>query len=155
MAVPISPPRDSLRSERMKAAVYSRFGPPEVIQILTVARPEPKDHEIRLRIFATTVTSACGMMRRGDTLMARLVLGLFGPRRRFQIAGIEFAGTIDSVGRTAQPWRVGDRVFGFAGMRAGTYGQYCCLPASGSIALMPPDLESRRARDGSVQHGQS
>lgn len=91
----------------MKTAVYSRFGPPEVIQILTLARPEPKDDEIRLRIFATTVTSACGMMRRGDTLMARLVLGLFGPRSRFQIAGIEFAGTIDSVGRTAQPWHVG------------------------------------------------
>lgn len=140
MSAPIFPRAGCLASETMQAAVYSRFGPPDVLQIMTLTRPEPKENEIRLRIGATTVTSACGMMRRGDTLMARVVLGLLGPRKRFQIAGIEFAGTVELVGRNAGNWYVGDRVFGFAGMRAGTYGQYCCLPGSASLALMPEGL---------------
>jgi NADPH2:quinone reductase len=125
----------------MRAAVYTRFGPPEVIEVQTLARPVPKANEIRVRIGATTVTAACGLMRRGDTLMARVVLGLLGPRKRFQVAGIEFAGTVEQVGRSVVDWRPGDRVFGFAGFNVGTYAEYYCLRASASLAPMPQGVD--------------
>lgn len=66
----------------MKAAVYERYGPLEVLEVREVPKPEPKDDEILVAVGATTVTSACGMMRRGDTLMARLVLGVEPPVRQ-------------------------------------------------------------------------
>jgi len=84
-------------------------------------------------------------MRRGDTVMARAVLGLFGPRKHFQIAGIEYAGTVDRVGRDVTEWSVGDRVFGFAGFNVGTYAEYYCLRASSSVALMPDGLSFEEA----------
>lgn len=141
MARPIPPSPSSTDAERMKAAVYTRFGPPEVIQVRTLARPSPKPNEIQVKIGATTVTSACGMMRRGDTLMARVVLGVLGPRQRFQVAGIEFAGIVARVGEGVRGWRPGDRVFGFAGFNVGTYAEYYCLPASASVARMPDDVD--------------
>jgi NADPH:quinone reductase-like Zn-dependent oxidoreductase len=88
--------------------VCTRYGPPEVLTIRKLAKPLPRAGEIRVRLGATTVTAACGMMRRGDTLMARVVLGLFGPRKRFQVAGIEFAGTVDDVGRSVDTFRPGN-----------------------------------------------
>lgn len=145
MAVPIYVPRGVSETETMRAAVYSRFGPPEVLQVNNLVRPQPKRGEIRIRVGATTVTAACTMMRRGDTVMARVVLGLLAPRKRFRIAGIEFAGTIDSVGSGVSDWREGDRVFGFAGMRAGPYGQYFCLPASASVAPAPEGIDDGEA----------
>lgn len=141
MAVPIVPSPGSSQNECMRAAVYTRFGPPEVIEVRTLARPVPKANEVRVRIRATTVTAACGLMRRGDTLMARVVLGLLGPRKRFQVAGIEFAGTVDQVGSAVVEWRPGDRVFGFAGFDVGTYAEYYCVRASASLAPMPEGLD--------------
>jgi len=141
MAVPLPCPESASPEERMRAAVYTRFGAPDVIQVRTVRRPVPKADEIRVRIGAATVTSACCLMRRGDTLMARLVLGLLGPRKRFQIAGIEFAGTVDRVGRSVSEWKPGDRVFGFAGFNVGTYAEFYCLRASASVAPMPSGLD--------------
>lgn len=141
MAVPIFAEPGSSAGETMRAAVTTRFGPPEVLQVCTLKRPEPGDDEVLIRVMATTVTAACTMMRRGDTVMARVVLGLLGPRKRFQVAGIEFAGTIARVGRSVTAWREGQRVFGFAGMRAGAYAQYLCLKASASLAPMPADTD--------------
>jgi NADPH2:quinone reductase len=140
MSVPIVAARDASSAQTMRAAVYTQFGPPEVIQIRTLARPVPRPDEIRVHIRATTVTAACGLMRRGDTVMARVVLGLLGPRKRFQIAGIEFAGTVDQVGLRVTEWTVGDRVFGFAGFNVGTYAEYHCLRASSSVAHLPDEL---------------
>lgn len=145
MAIPLPVTPGLSHTETMRAAVYDRFGPPEVLQVRTLARPRPKTGEIRICVGATTVTAACTMMRRGDTLMARVVLGVLRPRRRFQIPGIEFAGTVDAVGPDVTDWREGDRVFGFAGMRAGPYAQYFCMPASASVAPAPPDVDDGEA----------
>lgn len=145
MAAPIFASPDLPATETMRAAVYTRFGPPDALQVRTLVRPEPRPNEVRVRLGATTVTSACGMMRRGDTLMARVVLGLFGPRRRFQVAGIEFAGVVERVGGAVTEWRPGDRVFGFAGFNVGTYAEYYCVRASGSLAPMPEGLDYGQA----------
>ncbi|WP_437821749.1 NAD(P)-dependent alcohol dehydrogenase [Sorangium sp. So ce1078] len=129
----------------MKAAVYDRYGSPEVLEVRAIPAPEPRDHEVRIAIRATTATAACQMMRRGDTLTARLVLGLFRPRRRFRVLGIEIAGTVERVGRRVTRFRSGDRVFGFTGFAAGGYAEYVCLPEHGSIAHAPEGLSHEEA----------
>jgi NADPH:quinone reductase-like Zn-dependent oxidoreductase len=126
--------------ESMMAIVCPRYGAPDVLALREVARPTPRDDEVRIRIGATTVTSACGMMRRGDTVMARVFLGLFRPRRRFRILGIELCGVIESVGKRVTRHRVGDRVFGFAGFRPGACAEYLCLPEDASLAPAPEGL---------------
>lgn len=141
MAAPIFATDRHPEADTMQAAVYTRFGPPEVIRVASLVRPLPKPDQIRIRVVASTVTAACTMMRRGDTLLARVVLGLWGPRKRFQVAGIEFAGMVDQVGPAVADFRPGDRVFGFAGFDVGTYGQYFCLRGSASVAPMPPNID--------------
>jgi NADPH:quinone reductase-like Zn-dependent oxidoreductase len=138
-------------SELMKAVVYTRYGAPDVLTLREVRRPEPRDDEVRIAIRATTVTAACGMMRRGDTLMARLVLGVFRPRRRFRIMGTELCGVVERTGRHVTRFRVGERVFGFAGFRVGTNAEYVCLRESASLAPAPEgltDVEAASLVDG-------
>lgn len=130
---------------QMQAAVYERYGSPSVLEVREVPAPEPREHEVRVAIRATTATAACQMMRRGDTVVARLVLGLFRPRRRFRVLGIEIAGTVESVGRRVTRFRPGDRVFGFTGFAAGGYAQYVCLPENSSIAPAPAGLSHEEA----------
>ncbi len=77
--------------------MYERYGPPEVLTLGEVPKPEPRENEVRIAIAATTVTAACGMMRRGDSAMARLVLGFFRPRRKFRVPGIELCGRVDQI----------------------------------------------------------
>jgi len=135
----------------MKAAVYAHYGPPEVLTLCELPRPEPRDDEVRIAVRATTATAGCGIMRRGDTVMARVLLGLFRPRRRFQILGTELCGTVDRVGRRVTCFRTGDRVFGFTGFSVGAYGEYVCLREDASIALAPDgvtDLEAASLVDG-------
>ncbi|WP_437676700.1 NAD(P)-dependent alcohol dehydrogenase [Sorangium sp. So ce131] len=129
----------------MKAAVYERYGSPEVLEVRAIPAPEPREHDVRIAIRATTATAACQMMRRGDTLTARIVLGLFRPRRRFRVLGIEIAGTVERVGRRVTRFRPGDRVFGFTGFAAGGYAEYVCLPEHGSIAHAPEGLSHEEA----------
>ncbi len=124
----------------MKAIHYDSYGGPEVLQLRDLPKPEPKADEVLIAIGATSVTSACGMMRRGDTLMARLVLGLLRPRRRFRVLGIELAGTVEAIGSAVTRFHVGDRVFGFTGFKVGGYAEYVCLRETSSIALAPAGL---------------
>lgn len=129
----------------MQAVVYRAYGGPEVLGLEDVEKPEPRDHEVRVKVFATTATAACGLMRRADNLTARLVLGLRRPRPRFRVMGIELAGEIDSVGAAVSRFRKGDKVFGFAGFSAGAYAQYVCISERGSLAPMPRRLTYEEA----------
>ncbi len=124
----------------MKAIVYRSYGAPEVLALEDVATPVPGPGEVLVRQHATTVTTADCMMRRGDTLMARALLGILRPRRRFRIMGIELAGEVVQVGAHVTRFRPGDRVFGFAGFSAGCYAQYNRLPEDASILEMPAGL---------------
>jgi NADPH:quinone reductase-like Zn-dependent oxidoreductase len=135
----------------MKAVVYTRFGPPEVLAVEEVAKPTPQAHEVLVRVHATTVTSAEAAMRRGEPLWGRVILGFFRPRKRMRTLGTELAGVIESVGESVTRFRPGDEVFGFAGFSIGANAEYMRLPERGSLALKPRNRtfeEAAAAVDG-------
>ncbi|MAT99266.1 MAG: NAD(P)-dependent alcohol dehydrogenase [Anaerolineaceae bacterium] len=135
----------------MNAIVYEQYGPPDVLQLKEVAKPTPKNNELLIKVHATTVTAADGLMRRGEPRWGRLILGLRTPRKRFQIPGIELAGEIEAVGKDVNRFKPGDPVFGFTGFGAGAHAEYTCMPEKGSLALKPANIsyeEAAAAVDG-------
>jgi NADPH:quinone reductase-like Zn-dependent oxidoreductase len=132
----------------VKAAVYERYGPPEVVQLKEVDKPVPKDDEVLIKIHATTVTTGDWRARSlemppGFGLMGRLFLGLSRPRQ--PILGTELAGEIESVGKDVKNFKAGDRVFAFPGASLGCHAEYRCLRETRPIALMPANLSYEEA----------
>jgi len=125
--------------------IYKKFGAPDVLELQDIEKPAPKDNEVLIRIFATTVTSADCMMRRGDTILSRILLGFTKPKPRYQILGTEFSGVIESVGIKVNRFQQGDRVYGFRGFGTGCYAEYKCMPETGSLAIMPDNLSFEEA----------
>jgi len=137
----------------MKAIIYTKYGSPEVLQLKEIEKPIPKDDEILIKVYATTVTSAEGMMRRGDTLLSRLILGLLKPKKKYQIMGIEIAGEIESRGKNVKRFNTSDSVYGFTGFVPGAYAQYKCLPEKASLEIKPKNLtfvEAAASVDGAT-----
>ena len=127
----------------MKAIVYERYGPPEVLELKEVAKPTPKDNEVLIKTHATTVTSADWRVRSlnvpaGFGLIMRLVFGVSKPRQ--PILGSELAGVIESVGKDVSKFKVGDQVFAFSDASLGCHAEYKCMPQDGAVVLKPPSL---------------
>jgi NADPH:quinone reductase-like Zn-dependent oxidoreductase len=123
----------------MKAAVYRRYGPPDVVRIEEVARPDPKTNQLLVRVRATTVSAGDSRLRSarvppGFGLMMRLAFGIFGPRRH--TLGWEFAGEVVAVGPSVARFVPTERVFG---TRMGSHAEYVVAP-EGSVALIPHNL---------------
>lgn len=132
----------------MRAAVCTRYGPPEVLRVEEVPEPVPRGNELRIRVSATAVTSSDCYVRGLDLspaykLMARVALGWSAPRRR--ILGMVLSGTVDAVGPECRTFRVGDEVLGFNRHLFGTYAEYVCWPEDGLIVLRPPGLPDDHA----------
>jgi NADPH:quinone reductase-like Zn-dependent oxidoreductase len=127
----------------MKAVLYEKYGPPEVLQLKEIAKPTPKHNEVLIRTYCTTVTAGDCRVRSlrmpfGFGIVARLALGIWGPRQ--PILGSELAGEIESVGDDVTKFKAGDQVFAFTGARLGCHVEYRCMPEDGAVALKPANL---------------
>jgi NADPH:quinone reductase-like Zn-dependent oxidoreductase len=133
----------------MKAVVYKRYGPPEVLHIDEVEKPLPLDDEVLIKIFAAEATKSDCEMRSFNFavkwfwLPLRIVLGIKNPKR--EILGGYFAGEIESFGKDVSRFNAGDQVFGSAQLRMGSYGEYLCLPANYTIGPKPKNLSFAEA----------
>lgn len=162
----------------MRAVVCTKYGPPEVLQLKDVDKPEPKNNEVRIKNFATAVTASDCIVR-GFKLpawhpmgfMMGLMIGFSKPRN--PILGMVLAGEVEAVGKNVSKFRPGDQVYGntFTGtqIRFGAYAEYVCLPETSVLALKPTNLTYEEAaavpygiglalhflRKGGVQGGQN
>ena len=120
----------------MRAIVYTRFGPPDVLHLINVEKPAPKDNEVLIRIFASTVTKEEPGMRKSPGFN-----GLIKPKN--PILGEEFAGEIESIGQNASLFKKGDRVYGITDF--GAHAEYLCLPEDKALVIMPKNLTYEEA----------
>jgi NADPH:quinone reductase-like Zn-dependent oxidoreductase len=136
----------------MKAIHSPKYGPPEVLQLVEVEKPTPKDHEVLIKIHATAVTATDSLMRRSDlpfmfSLMQRLGAGLTKPRRA--IPGFVVAGEIEAVGKDVMLFKQGDQVYGSVGLRQGAFAEYVCMNEAGTLtgclAIKPATMSYEEA----------
>jgi len=131
----------------MRAAVVTRYGAPDVLQVIHRPRPTPRPGEVLVRVRTSAVNSGDARMRAlrvpdGMTLLMRLAVGWRGPRN--PILGADFAGEVVALGEGVTAHRVGDAVMGFTGMRLGAHAEYLCVPAANALAK-PPALSWEHA----------
>jgi NADPH:quinone reductase-like Zn-dependent oxidoreductase len=132
----------------MRAIVWTKYGPPDVLELQEVEKPTPADDQVLIRIHATTVTSADCELRGLKIplplrLPVRLYLGFSRPRIR--IPGQELAGEIEAVGKDVTRFKRGDQVFAWTAFRLGAYAEYTCLPEKGAIAIKPSNMTYEEA----------
>jgi len=127
----------------MKAAVITRYDPPEVVQVREVERPAPKINEVLVRVRASTVSAADWRIRKADPFVVRFFAGLLRPTK-IQIGGMEFAGTVESMGKAVTRFAAGDEVFGGTLFKLGTHAEYVCVPET-LLAMKPVNLALEEA----------
>jgi NADPH:quinone reductase-like Zn-dependent oxidoreductase len=127
----------------MKAAIYRRYGGPEVVQIEEVPTPAPTSNQILVHIHASALTVGDVRLRAADPFAARLIFGLFRPK--LHILGDGFAGTVAQVGSAVTRFKTGDIVFGTTQMRFGAHAEYICVDANEVVDHQPADISHEQA----------
>jgi NADPH:quinone reductase-like Zn-dependent oxidoreductase len=123
----------------MKAVVHTKYGSPDVLRLMEVERPVPKDDEVLIRVHATTVNRTdCGFLR-AEPFFVRVVSGVLRPKAT--ILGSELAGDVVAAGKDVTAFKPGDQVFGLTGMHFGAHAEYVCLPETAAIAAKPANMD--------------
>lgn len=127
----------------MKAIGYTKYGPPEVLELIEVEKPAPGDNEILVKVKATTVNRTDCAMLRAKPFIMRFLTGLFKPTN--PILGTEFAGEIEAVGAAVVSFKAGDKVFGFDDQGLHAYAQYLTLSVNKAITTIPANITYEQA----------
>ena len=136
----------------MKAIVWTDYGPPDVLQLKEVENPAPKENEVLIRIYATTVTAGdCEQRSMQMPFWFRFPLQAYvGLRRpvRITVLGMDFAGEIEAAGKDVKRFRAGDQVFGSSGIKFSANAEYICLPEElneGALEIKPANMTYEEA----------
>jgi len=127
----------------MKAIVYTKYGPPDILQLKDVAKPVPGDNEVLIKVYATTVNRTDTATIRAKPFFARLFTGILKPKK--QTPGTEFAGEIEAIGRNVTSFKVGDRVFGFDDSGSGPHAQYMTISEDEALTTIPANITYEQA----------
>lgn len=122
----------------MKAAVYKKYGPPEVLELIEVAKPIAKDNEVLVKVYSSTVNRTDAGFRSAEYFVSRFWTGILKPKH--QILGCEFAGVVEEIGKSVTTFKKGDKVFGFNDKTCGGHGEYLTLNETDAITTMPNNL---------------
>ena len=127
----------------MKAVIHTKYGPPEVLQLAEVQKPTPKENEVLIKVYATTVNRTdCGF-RSAEYFVSRFFSGLFKPKN--QVLGNEFAGVIEATGKNVTNFQPGDKVFGYNDITFGAHAEYMIMPENGAMSTIPAGLTYEEA----------
>ena len=126
----------------MKALIYTRYGKTDVLQLKEVSKPIPRDNEVLVKVFATTVNRTDCATIRAKPFFMRLVTGLLRPLK--QTPGTAFAGKVETVGRNVSSVNVGDEVFGFDDQGAMAHAEYTSV-SENKIVRIPNTISFDQA----------
>lgn len=127
----------------MKAIVYTKYGQPEVAKLTEVPKPIPKDNEVLVKVYASTVNRTDSGFRSAEYFISRFWSGLLRPK--YQILGCEFAGIIEEIGQSVTMFKKGDYVFGYNDKTFGGHGEYLTIAETNALTTMPEDISFEKA----------
>ncbi|NEN24389.1 NAD(P)-dependent alcohol dehydrogenase [Cryomorpha ignava] len=127
----------------MRAIVHTKYGPPEVAKLTEIEKPVPRDNEILIKVFASTVNRTdCGF-RSAEYFISRFWSGLLKPK--YKTLGCEFAGEIEAIGKNVNSFETGDKVFGYNDVKFGGHAEYMTLAETDAVATMPKSISYSQA----------
>lgn len=127
----------------MKAAIHTRYGGPDVIEVVDFPKPKPNNDQILIRTYFSTVNRTDRGFRSAEYVISRLFSGIFKPKN--PILGNEFAGIVEEVGSNVTSFKVGDRVFGYNDTTFGAHAEYMVVQENSPVLVMPDGLTFEQA----------
>ena len=119
----------------MRASVYTKYGPPEVVQLMEVPQPKHKDNEVLIKVYSSTVNRTDAGFRSAEYFISRFWTGLLRPKN--QILGCEFSGVIEEIGKDVTTFKKGDKVFGYNDKTCGGHGEYLTIAETDAVTTIP------------------
>lgn len=127
----------------MKAIVYTKYGPPEVAQLMDIPKPVPRENEILVKVYSSTVNRTDAGFRSAEYFISRFWSGLLRPRCK--VLGCEFAGIIEEAGKNITSFKIGDKVFGYNDLTFGGHGEYLTVKENDAVTSLPNNMNINEA----------